>query len=129
VYEVTLVSRKTVDQHLNEGVQYNGLRGFKQHLKEQVVKDLGNVTSFVFRDGMIPIVDQETAAVTYVDFEEALAKKLIKEDMFDTSAQGPVIVFRGAPDQVVVDERFASHMSGEELQLYIELFRREMSRM
>ena len=100
VYEVTLVSKRTVDQHLSEGVQSGGLKGFKQHLKEQVVQDNGNVTSFVFRDGKIPIVDQETAAITYVDFEEALAKKLIKEDMFDTSSQGPVIVFRGTPDQV-----------------------------
>lgn len=129
VYEVTLVSKKTVDQHLNEGVQSNGLKGFRQHLKEQVVQENGNVTSFVFRNGMIPIVDLETAAVDYVDFEEALSKKLIKEDMFDTSAQGPVIVFRGTPEQVVIDERFAEHMAGDDLQLYIQLFREEMQRM
>jgi hypothetical protein len=129
VYEVTLVSKRTVDQHLNEGVGYTGLRGFKQHLKEQVMQENGNVTSFVFRNGMIPIVDLETAGVDYVDFEEALAKKLIKEDMFDVSAQGPVIVFRGTPDQVVIDERFAEHMGGDELQLYIQLFREEMQRM
>lgn len=128
VYEVTLVSKSTVDKHLNEDVQLNGLKGFKQHLKEQVVQENGNVTSFVFRDGMIPIVDQD-GAITYVDFEEALSKKLIKEDMFDVSAQGPVIVFRGTPDQVVVDERYAHHMTGNELQLYIQLFRQEMSRM
>jgi hypothetical protein len=128
VYEVTLVSKRTVDQHLKEGVEYTGLRGFKQHLKEQVMQENGNVTSFVFRNGMIPIVDLETAGIDYVDFEEALAKKLIKEDMFDTSAQGPVIVFRGTPDQVVIDERFAEHMGGDELQLYIQLFREEMSR-
>ena len=128
VYEVTLVSKRTVDQHLKEGVEYTGLRGFKQHLKEQVVQENGNVTSFVFRNGMIPIVDLETAAVDYVDFEEALSKKLIKEDMFDTSAQGPVIVFRGTADQVVIDERFAEHMGGDDLQLYIQLFREEMSR-
>lgn len=129
VYEVTLVSKATVDKHLNEGVQYAGLKGFRQHLKEEVVKDLGNVTSFVFRNGMIPIVDLETAAVEYVDFEEALAKKLIKEDMFDVSAQGPVIVFRGTPDQIVIDERCAEHMGGDDLQLYIQLFREEMQRM
>ena len=127
VYEVTLVSKSTVDKHLNEGVQYTSLKGFKQHLKEEVVQDLGNFTSFVFRDGMIPIVDYETSAVSYVDFEEALSKKLINEDMFDVSAQGPVIVFRSTPDQVVVDERFASHMAGDELQLYIELFKRNMA--
>lgn len=127
VYEVTLVSKRTVDQHLNEGVQYTGLKGFKQHLKEEVVQDLGNSTSFVFRDGMIPIVDYETSAVSYVDFEEALSKKLIDEDMFDVSAQGPVIVFRNAPEQLVIDERFASHMGGDDLQLYIELFKRNMA--
>lgn len=127
VYEVTLVSKATVDKHLNEGVQYTGLKGFKQHLKEEVVQDLGNSTSFVFRDGMIPIVDYETSAVSYVDFEEALSKKLIDEDMFDVSAQGPVIVFRNAPEQLVIDERFASHMGGDDLQLYIELFKRNMA--
>jgi hypothetical protein len=127
VYEVTLVSKATVDKHLKEGVQYTGLKGFKQHLKEEVVQDLGNFASFVFRDGMIPIVDYETSAVSYVDFEEALSKKLINEDMFDVSAQGPVIVFRNAPEQVVADERFASHMGGDELQTYIELFKRNMA--
>jgi len=128
VYEVTLVSKATVDKFLKEGVEYTGLKGFKQHLKEQVMQENGNVTSFVFRDGMIPIIDQETAAITYVDFEEALSKKLIKQDMFDVSAQGPVIVFRGTADQVVIDERFADHMGGNDLQLYIQLFREEMSR-
>jgi hypothetical protein len=127
VYEVTLVSKSTVDKHLNEGVQYTGLKGFKQHLKEEVVQDLGNSTSFIFRDGMIPIVDYETSAVSYVDFEEALSKKLIDEDMFDVSAQGPVIVFRNASEQLVIDERFASHMGGDDLQLYIELFKRNMA--
>jgi len=43
--------------------------------------------------------------------------------MFDVSAQGPVIVFRGTADQVVIDERFADHMGGNDLQLYIQLFR------
>lgn len=127
VYEVTLVSKATVDKHLKEGVQYTSLKGFKQHLKEEVVQDLGNFTSFVFRDGMIPIVDYETSAVSYVDFEEALSKKLINEDMFDVSAQGPVIVFRNTPEQAVVDERFASHMGGDDLQTYIELFKRNMA--
>jgi flagellar motor protein MotB len=127
VYEVTLVSKATVDRYLNEGVQYKGLKGFRQHLKEEVVQDLGNSTSFIFRDGMIPIVDYETSAVSYVDFEEALSKKLINEDMFDVSAQGPVIVFRNAPEQLVIDERFASHMGGDDLQLYIELFKRNMA--
>ena len=126
VYEVTLVSKNTVDKYLAEGVQSTGLKGFRQHLKEQVVEDQGNFTSFVFRDGMIPIVDKNTSTVTYVDFEEALDKNLINQDMFDVSAQGPVIVFRDTEDQVTVDERFAEHMGGDELQLYIQLFRRNM---
>lgn len=127
VYEITNISKVDVDKHLKEGVQYKGLKGFKQHLKEEVVQDLGNSTSFIFRDGMIPIVNYETSAVSYVDFEEALSKKLITEDMFDVSAQGPVIVFRNASEQLVIDERFASHMGGDDLQLYIELFKRNMA--
>jgi len=75
VYEVTLVSKATVDKFLKEGVEYTGLKGFKQHLKEQVMQENGNVTSFVFRDGMIPIIDQETAAITYVDFERGSVKE------------------------------------------------------
>ena len=103
-----------------------GLKGFRQHLKEQVVEDQGNFTSFVFRDGLIPIVDKTTSTLTYVDFEEALNKNLINRDMFDVSAQGPVIVFRDTADQITVDERFAEHMGGDELQLYIDLFKRNM---
>ena len=89
----------------------------------------GNVTSFIFRDGMIPIVDKETSDLSYVDFEEALSQKLIKPEMFDTSAQGPVIVFRDTDEQVTFDERFADHMGGDELQTYIALYRRNMYEM
>ena len=128
-YEITNVSKVDVDKYLKEGVQYNGLKGFKQHLKEQVVEQNGNVTSFIFRDGMIPIVDEETSAVTYVDFEEALSKNLINPDMFDVSSQGPVIVFRYTDEQVTFDERFADHMGGDELQTYIALYRRNMYEM
>lgn len=125
-YEITNVSKVDVDKFLKEGVQYNGLKGFKQHLKEQVVEQNGNLTSFIFRDGMIPIVDKETSNLSYVDFEEALSQKLIKPEMFDTSAQGPVIVFRDTDEQVTFDERFADHMGGDDLQTYITLYRRNM---
>ena len=128
-YEITNVSKVDVDKFLKEGVQYNGLKGFKQHLKEQVVEQNGNVTSFIFRDGMIPIVDEETSEITYVDFEEALSKNLINPDMFDVSSQGPVIVFRYTDEQVTFDERFADHMGGDELQTYIALYRRNMYEM
>lgn len=125
-YEVELVSKATVDRHLNESVRSVGIMGFKQYLKEQDMLNIKNVTSFVFRDGMIPIVDQESSDVSYVDFEVALAKKLIDRSMFDITGQGPAIVFRDTPEQALIDERFASHMGGDDLQLYIRLFRNKM---
>jgi hypothetical protein len=125
-YEVELVSKATVDKHLNEGVQSHGLMRFKSYLKEQDMFNVKNMTTFVFRDGMIPIVNQDTSEVTFVDFEEALAKKLITTDMYDVTGQGPAVIFSDAPEQLSIDERFASHMGGDDLQLYIRLYRNKM---
>lgn len=125
VYEVTLLPRRQVDAHLKESTTKR--LGFKQHLKEQTMEAIGNVTGFIFRDGMIPIVTGDGGGVQYVDFEEALSKRMITEDMLEKTFQGPMIVFRGTEDNIIVDERYAHHMSGESLNLYVELYQRKMA--
>lgn len=126
VYEVELVSKSSVDKHLNEGVLSRGPMGFREYLKEQQIMGITNTTTFVFRDGQIPVVDQESSAVSFVDFEEALDKKLITREMFDITGQGPAVVFDDAPEQLLIDERFANHLGGDDLQLYIRLYRNKM---
>lgn len=118
-YEVSLESWETVDQNLQEDTL--GLMGFKSFLKEAAKMKLVNTTTFVFRDGQIPIIP-DNGDVTYVDFEEALAQKMITPDMFDITRQGPAIVFDNTPEQAIYDLRAGRALIGDDLQLYRNLF-------
>jgi hypothetical protein len=126
VYEVTLVSKDKLDTILAEDSRP---ASFKNYLKEQ---NMGNTkkTGFIFRDGMIPIITGDLAEpiIKYVDFEEALQKKLITPDMFEPTGQGPMILFHNTNDQYIADERYADHMNGNDLQDYIRLFLNKMSK-
>ena len=85
------------------------------------------MTGFIFRDGMIPIIDREfEGEYTAVDFEEALKDKLITEDMFEVTGQGPMIVFRNTDEQTIVDLRYNWQLSGPDLNLYVRLFQEKM---
>jgi hypothetical protein len=126
VYEVELNSKRNVDQYLKE--DYNSVKSFKQHLKEQTLAPTSsNMTGFIFRDGMIPIIDREfEGEYTAVDFEEALKDKLITEDMFEVTGQGPMIVFRNTDEQAIIDLRYNWQLSGPDLNLYVRLFQEKM---
>lgn len=126
VYEVELNSRRNVDEFLKE--DYNSIKSFKQHLKEQTLAPTSaNMTGFIFRDGMIPIINREfDGEYTAVDFEEALKDKLITEDMFEVTGQGPMIVFRNTDEQTIVDLRYNWQLSGPDLDLYVRLFQEKM---
>lgn len=129
VYEVTLVKKHVVDKYLNESdsnSQHKPLK-FKKFLNEEQIMKNGNTASYIFRDGMIPIVDKR-GHVTYKDFEDALKDKDITKDMFDISRQGPMIVFRNTQEQFVCDERYASHLMGKALSIYKDEFIKVMYR-
>ncbi len=122
-YEVTLVPRHELDRILKEQVS-NGRMSFKSYLVEEASTPKFMTTSFVFRDGMIPIPQGDI--IEYVDFEEALEKGLISSEIFDTSAQGPVIVFDNTVSQEVYDMRSARQLIGDDLKMYVRLFERAM---
>lgn len=129
VYEVTLVPKRDIDKHLNENNEINKAKNmkFSKYLNEEKIQKRGNTSSFIFRDGQIPIIDNNEN-ITYKDFEQALKDKDISRDMFDISRQGPVIVFSNTKEQIVCDERYASHLMGNALILYKKLFLREMNK-
>lgn len=129
VYEVTLVPKHDIDKYLNENNETNKTKNmkFSKYLNEEKIQKRGNTSSFIFRDGQIPIIDNDEN-ITYKDFEQALKDKDISRDMFDISRQGPVIVFSNTKEQIVCDERYASHLMGNALILYKKLFLREMNK-
>lgn len=129
VYEVTLVPKSDIDKHLNENNEINKAKNmkFSKYLNEEKIQKRGNTSSFIFRDGQIPIIDNNENII-YKDFEQALKDKDITRDMFDISRQGPVIIFSNTKEQIVCDERYASHLIGDALILYKKLFLREMNK-
>jgi hypothetical protein len=120
VYEVTLLPRERLKSVLNESTK-PGMMRFAAYLKEQVESDVDNKASFIFRDGMIPI-PVGSDSIRYVDFEEALEQGLIGANMIEKTFQGPMVVFDHADEDVVVDHRYAEHMSGLELVTYVSLY-------
>lgn len=122
-YEVSLESRATVDRNLREDVEE--MLGFKSFLKEAEQVKPFYTTAFVFRDGQIPIVESN-GDVIYVDFEQALAEKLITPDMFDITRQGPAIVFDNTSEQAIYDLRAGRGLIGDELNLYRNMFIHKM---
>lgn len=127
VYEVELNSRRNVDDYLKEDYN-NRIMSFKQHLREQTLAPTSsNQMGFIFRDGMIPIINENfEGEFTAVDFEEALKDKLITEDMFEVTGQGPMIVFRNTDQQKIVDLRYNWQLSGSDLDDYVRLFQEKM---
>jgi hypothetical protein len=125
VHEVELASESMIDKYLKEN--NSGLSGFKSFLYERKALNMqNNVTSFIFRDGLIPIFDQLGQNVEFVDFEDALEQKLILPSMIDYSMQGPVVVFDEADETKTYDIRFADVISGEEYNTYRKLFMDKM---
>ena len=86
------------------------------------MKNYEPTTTFVFRDGKIPIVDLKTQEVEYVDFEIALRDQLLPEELYDITSQGPAVIFNGTPKTELYDERYAEMMVGDSLQLYKQYF-------
>ena len=123
IYEVELTTKKDVDKFLSEDVYSSHVSRFKQYITEQTMSNYEPTTTFIFRDGMIPIVDQDTSEIQYVDFEEALSTGVLSRELYDITSQGPAVVFTGTPTTEMYDERYASMMIGDGLQLYIDLFR------
>lgn len=117
VYEVEMRPR---DEVLNELKKGKMVESFSD------VKIPKEVTSFIFRDGLIPIWDPEEQRLYYVDFEDALKKKLLKKTNFDISALGPVVVFLDTGTTVGYDYRFADRMVDDPMRLYIKYFKRDM---
>ena len=124
VYEVELATKQNVDKHLAEGVYCNNnkVSTFKNYITEQLMDNFAPTTTFIFRDGMIPIVDVETNEIEYVDFQEALQQGKLPEELYDITSQGPAVVFPSATMSEVYDERYAHLLVGDGLVLYAERF-------
>lgn len=122
VYEVELNTKNNVDKYLAEHVYSNHISTFKQYLKEQQMQGYQTCTTFVFRDGMIPIVDDENN-VEYVDFQRALQTGQLPSEIYEATSQGPAVVFYGTSETEMYDERYASMLNGDHLQTYKQLFR------
>lgn len=119
VYEVELVSKKTFDGLLSES---QGVKSFKEYMIERKLMNIkNNVVSFLFRDGEVPIFDNN-GNLSFVDFEEAIADRLIPANMIDYSMQGPVVVFDATEENKSFDIRFADAMNGDAYQLYEKYF-------
>lgn len=119
VYEVELVSPQDAKEW---ALIENKLMtpSFKSILNESRSKGDYEIR-FRFRDGAIPIIGAD-GNVTYVDFQKAIQKKLIPDDMVDFSDQGPVVVFRKMKVSLSYDFRFATTMSGRVFTAYSNLF-------
>ena len=124
VYEVELSSKNHIDRYLAESEE--SMLGFRSYLQERKLMNMkSNVTSFIFRDGQIPIfveVSEGKYEVEFLDFEDALSQKLIPAEFIDYSMQGPVVVFDGVDQNKTFDIRFADAMNGEEFKLYEQFF-------
>lgn len=124
VYEVELTSKSGLDKYLAESE--DGVLGFRSYLQERKLMNMkNNVTSFVFRDGQIPVfveISEGKYEVQFLDFEDALTQKLIPAEFLDYSMNGPVVVFDGVDQNRVFDIRFADAMNGEEFKLYEQFF-------
>jgi len=124
VYEVELSNKRLYEQYINEE---KALKGFKNYLEERSLMNMNTgVTSFTFRDGLLPIFTENTETgepvLSFVDFEEALERKLIPPDNIDYSSQGPVVVFDGTKKTQGFDIRFAEVMDRTEANEYKNLF-------
>jgi len=125
VYEVELTTKQNVDKHLAEGVYSNNnnkVSTFKNYITEELMSNYAPTTTFIFRDGMIPIVDVETNEIEYVDFQEALQEGKLPKELYDITSQGPAVVFPSATVSEVYDERYAGLLVGDGLVLYMEQF-------
>lgn len=121
VYEIELNSGERARKFIAEGNDSK----MNSFLTEARMRNTENTHSFIFRDGMIPIISADDK-IRNVDFEIALKKKLITRDMIEGTHQGPMIVFRGTEDTRVWDYRYVSNMTGDGRRKYIEGFRNKM---
>lgn len=123
VYEVVTISDYEYN-NLVRGIKENtDTMSFKQHmLTEGTIKD-NNMSTFRFRDGMIPIID-ERDNVTYIDFEDVIKNKILPAEMIQYSGQGPVVVFENTPKQESYDFRYAETMNSTQFRAYAKYFKK-----
>jgi hypothetical protein len=108
VYEVELVTSDGIKKYLKEETSF---KGFKQFMKTNT-----NITSFIIRDGLIPMIDIHNN-VSYLDFEDAV-NKLPKNAAIDYTMAGPVIVFKNTKNQENFDIRFGQTMGKTIFDIY-----------
>lgn len=124
VHEVEFANSERVDKYLAE--DSDNRMGFKDFMAEsKLLKMKNNVASFIFRDGLIPILNK-SGEMDYVDFEDAIDQKKIPASMIDYSRYGPVVVFDNAKKNEGFDLRYADLMNGNTYKTYVENFNREV---
>lgn len=96
------------------------MRSVKNILKEARMPQPQRTTLFVFRDGQIPIVDEQQ--VKFVDFEQAIADKLVPDGAIVATAQGPAIEFGDTEQDLIIDMRYGEDLAANDMQLYKSLF-------
>jgi hypothetical protein len=122
VYEVELVSPDMYKQYVKEdGTRY--LTSFKSFITENASNM--SCTSFIFRDGEIPIFKLNKKGhieEIFVDFEEAVASNQLPVKFLDKSMHGPVVLFDQTKETKTFDIRFARGMNGEAFSTYKKYF-------
>lgn len=117
VYEVIMLPRQQV---------FSALKRMTVESFSVMVEPV-NITSYVFRDGIIPVLNK-AGELEYMDFEEALETKRINRKNFDVSQQGPVIVFKNTDETVMYDYRFVNMIENDATarKTYIRYMTRDM---
>lgn len=122
VYEVELQSRATVNRYLNE---QHDFKDFKTFLKESSI-DFQKQTGFIFRDGMIPVMDNN-GELHFLPADQAIEHNHVKSDEIEYLSIGPMRVFKDTDQQIIHDVRWASGMNYDQREKYKQLLQKNLT--